>query len=297
MNVREIEIFRAVMQAGSITGAAKRLNIAQPAVSKYIAQLERRVGLALFVRMGNRIAPTPEAKALYEQVERLFVGLNQVERFMADMRQHSRGHVTMACLPLLSLSVLPDVVATFMRERPDVTVALQTRSSSRIVEWVAARQVDFGIGIHVADRPDVITQRLVDLELFCALPPGDPLEDREEIGIEDLAGRDLIALSNHDGTQIALDALLETAKVAPRRRIEVFWTSVALELALKGAGIAFVDAITASRTPHGAERLRRFSPRLSLDLRIFWPEHWRPSELALALSKEIEAGVRTAAGG
>ncbi|MFN8701094.1 MAG: LysR family transcriptional regulator, partial [Rhodospirillales bacterium] len=70
MNIREIEIFRAVMQNGSISRAAAQLRIGQPAASKYIAQLERRLKLSLFVRNGNRIAPTPEARALFDQVDR-----------------------------------------------------------------------------------------------------------------------------------------------------------------------------------------------------------------------------------
>lgn len=145
MNIREIEIFRAVMQEGSVSRAAQRLLISQPAASKYIAQLERRLGLALFARTGSRLIPTPEGRALYDQVDRLFVGLSQVEQFMKDLGGERRGHLTIACLPLLSLTVMPKIVANFMRDRPAVSIALQTRSSARIVEWVSARQVDVGV--------------------------------------------------------------------------------------------------------------------------------------------------------
>jgi DNA-binding transcriptional LysR family regulator len=297
LNIREIEIFRAVMQTGSISRAAVQLGIAQPAASKYIAQLERRLGLALFQRYGNRIVPTPEAKALFDQVDRLFLGLGQVERFMSDLSQLRRGHVTVACLPLLSLTVMPDVVSAFTRERPDVSIALQTRSSARIAEWVAARQVDFGVGIYSSRSVGVTFEPLVELELFCALPPGDTLESRAEIGLSDLQDRDIIALSNHDKSQIALDALLDQHKISPRRRIEVFWTSVALELALRGAGIAFVDKLTAARVPGAPERLRPFRPRLTLDLSLFWPDHWERPAIARALAKEISREVIRRTGG
>lgn len=287
MNIREIEIFRAVMMEGSISGAALKLRIAQPAASKYVSQLERRLGLALFRRRGNRITPTPEARALYEQVDRMFIGLNQVERFMSDLAQSRRGHVTVACLPLLSLTVMPEVVADFTADRPDVSISLQTRSSARIAEWVSARQVDFGIGIYSARNPGIKVEPLVDLELFCALPTGDPLEDRGEIGPQNLADRDIIALSNHDGSQIALDGLLDQHRVTPRRRIDVFWTSVALELTMRGAGVSFVDRLTAARAPGGLDRLRAFRPKIELNLSLMWPDHWERSAIARDLADAV----------
>jgi DNA-binding transcriptional LysR family regulator len=289
MNIREIEIFRTVMQEGSVSKAAERLRVSQPAVSKYIAQLEQRLGLSLFLRRGGRIVPTPEANALFGQVDRLFLGLGQVERFMDDLAGLRRGHLTIACLPLLSLVVMPDVVAAFTKERPDISVALQTRSSARIVEWVAARQVDVGVGLYASRSAGVVAEPLVELELFCAIPPGDLLETREVVDITDLEGRDLITLSNYDRSQIALEALLDRYKISPRRRIEVFWTSVALELAVRGVGIAFVDRLTASRVAAGAITLRRFQPSLSLDVHLIWPEHWVPS----AITRTFAEGLRT----
>lgn len=291
MNIREIEIFRSVMLEGSISGAATKMRIAQPAASKYIAQLERRLGLSLFRRSGNRITPTPEAQALFAQVDRLFIGLDQVERFMGDLAQSRRGHVTVACLPLLSLTVMPEVVTDFSAQRPDVSISLQTRSSARIAEWVSARQVDFGVGIYTARHPGVLVEPLVDLELYCALPVGDPLEARAEIDPQDLAGRDIVALSNHDGSQIALDALLDQYRITPRRRIEVFWTSVALELTMRGAGISLVDRLTAARVPGGLDRLRRFRPRIAIELSLMWPEHWEASAIARDLATAVRKTV------
>ncbi|MFN8727712.1 MAG: LysR family transcriptional regulator [Rhodospirillales bacterium] len=294
MNIREIEIFRAVMQNGSISRAAAQLRIGQPAASKYIAQLERRLKLSLFVRNGNRIAPTPEARALFDQVDRLFLGLNQIEKFMSDLSSLRSGHVTIACLPLLSLTTMPDTVAAFAKGRPDVSVALQTRSSARILEWVAARQIDFGVGILPAKMPGVTAEPLCELDLFCALPPGDQLENKTEISIEDLSGRDLVALSNHDRSQMAIDVLMARNQVVPRRRIEVFWTSVAFELALRGAGIAFVDRLTAARIPGGLAHLRPFVPRLSIKLSLLWPDHWPSSAVSRVLADDIRRDVHRA---
>jgi DNA-binding transcriptional LysR family regulator len=291
MNIREIEIFRTVMLEGSMSRAARQLKIAQPAVSKYVAQLERRLGLELFRRVGNRVTPTPEAYALADQVQRVFVSLDQVERFMSDLSQLKRGHVTFACMPLLSLSVIPEVLVGFMAERPEVSISLQTRSSARAVEWVATRQVDFGVGISSVEHSLVDFEEIAALELFCALPPGDPLERKRIIEVEDLADRDIITLSNHDRSQLAIDALLEQTSVRPRRRIEVFWTSVAMELAMRGGGIAFVDCLSASLVAGGLDQLRPFRPAPEMKIGFFTPRHWDVPALSRALMDEIRQNV------
>lgn len=292
MNVREIEIFRAVMREGSVSRAAQKLLISQPAASKYIAQLERRVGVALFIRRGGRLLPTPEGSALYGQVDRLFSGLTQLENFIKDLGSEKQGHLTVATLPLLSLTVMPEVVSRFMAERPNLSVALQTRSSSRIVEWVAARQVDMGVCFCVANHPGVVAEPLVSLQLYCAIPPGDPLEQYDSIGIEQLAGRDLIIYDNLDHTRFWLESMLEQHNVYARRRIQVFWTSVAMELVMRGAGIALVDRLTAERIPGGVQQLRPLQPSACFDLSLVWPEHWPSSVVALSFAQSLRDYLR-----
>ncbi|MBX8803298.1 LysR family transcriptional regulator [Ochrobactrum sp. MR28] len=287
MNIREIEIFRAVSEEGSVSRAALRLNISQPAVSKYLASLERRIGLPLFARLSGRLVPTPEGTALYKQVDRVFLGLSHLDQFMKDLGTEKHGHLSVACLPLLSLTVMPDIVANFMHERPAISISLQTRSSARIVEWVAARQIDFGVCFCFNQPPGIIVEPLIDMELYCALPPGDPLESKDIIEVKDLQGRDLITYDHLDRTQFWLEALLEQEKVFTRRRIQVFWTSVAMELVMRGVGIAIVDKLTAARTPNGLGQLRPLRPKLSFNLNLVWPEYWPASNLAKALATEL----------
>src|SRR5690606_38915260 len=86
LNIRQIEAFRAVMLSGSVVGAAKLLNVTQPGVSRTIGHLELHLGYELFERRGRRIFPTPEAEALYREVERLYVGVEQIGQAAMDIR-------------------------------------------------------------------------------------------------------------------------------------------------------------------------------------------------------------------
>lgn len=77
LNPRQLEAFRLVMQRGSVTGAAAELRISQPAVSRFIRDLEVRSGITLFERTGNHLIPTPEAHLLLVEVERYAFGIDR----------------------------------------------------------------------------------------------------------------------------------------------------------------------------------------------------------------------------
>src|SRR5271156_4425375 len=106
MNVRQIETFRAVMESGRAIDPAARLRITQPAVSKLIMELERSTRLALFERKKRRLVPTQEAHLLYEESERVFLGIDRIRRYAIELREVKTGQAHIACLPSLGLSLL-----------------------------------------------------------------------------------------------------------------------------------------------------------------------------------------------
>src|SRR5580700_5901626 len=110
MKLRQIEAFRAVMQAGSTTAAALELHTSQSNVSRLISQLESDTRLVLFERTGGRLIPKPEAKALFREVERAFVGLKSLTYAADSIRNLGSGRLRIASIPGIGLSFLPRVV-------------------------------------------------------------------------------------------------------------------------------------------------------------------------------------------
>lgn len=86
MNERQINAFRQVIRLGSVTAAARALSVSQPAVSRLIGDLEAGLGFPLFERRAGKLYPTPDARNLASEVERMFYGLERLERFARDMR-------------------------------------------------------------------------------------------------------------------------------------------------------------------------------------------------------------------
>ncbi len=129
MNERQIGAFRQVMRLGSMTAAAHALSVSQPAVSRLIADLEANLGFALFERRAGKLFPTQDAHAFGSEVERMFYGLDRLERFAKDLRGLHQGALTLATLPMVSFSILPRTLARFLRDHAGLHVAHNVHTS------------------------------------------------------------------------------------------------------------------------------------------------------------------------
>src|SRR5437879_727371 len=117
MNLRQMEVFRAVMQAGSVTGAARVLNISQPAVTGVLRHTEAGLKFRLFERIKGRLLPTPEARALFGEIEQIFDRVDVVDRLIGDLQDARVGTLDIVAIPALGVSLLPSAIGAFMVQR------------------------------------------------------------------------------------------------------------------------------------------------------------------------------------
>src|SRR5438045_3953839 len=118
LSLRQIEAFRAVVIHGSVSKAAERLYVSQPAVSRLIADLEQSIGFQLFNR-GKGFQVSEEARLLFQEVEKSFVGLDKIAQRAEDIRTFRTGHLRMAASPALGLGLVPGVTRAFRATYPD----------------------------------------------------------------------------------------------------------------------------------------------------------------------------------
>ena len=291
MNIRQLEAFRAVMVAGSVTGAGEILRISQPAVSRLIADLERDVGFSLFARRRKRLHPTPEATYLFGEVERSFSGVDKITQVVQDIRNLKTGYLQIACLASLSFRFLPAVVTEFLAGRPDVMVSLQPRSSAKMVEWIEAQQFDIGIAELPAEHP-AIDLEPVSLRCVCVLPPGHPLAHKEIISAADLDGLPFISLNRDHATSRHLQNAFAQARAKRNVWVETRLFATACGFVASGGGVSVVDPLTAADyVPWGVE-IRRFEPAIPFDIGILFPAHRPRSRLVESFAATLEERLR-----
>src|SRR6185436_16031934 len=118
MNLRQLEVFEAVMRTGSVSEAARLLNVSQPAVTKSVRLAEQAAGFVLFRRVRGRLFPSPEAETLRPQVERMRSDLGAITLLLKQLRDGNAGSVTVAAAGGVGHAFVTPAIAQFARARP-----------------------------------------------------------------------------------------------------------------------------------------------------------------------------------
>jgi DNA-binding transcriptional LysR family regulator len=292
MNLRQCEVFRAIMETGTITAAATRLHVTQPAVSKMLAQLERNLGFPVFLRQRRRLVPTQDAQALYQEVRRAFIGLDYLTRFAGDLRDLRQGHLVVAASHATATFYLPGVVAAFLQSHPGLSVSLHTMDSPAVAQAVATGRVDQGVAQFEVPAPGLRRERLLAVPAVCVMPPEHSFARVRVVRAADLHGQNLIALATVNRLRMRLTAILEEAGVVPRIRADTPLASAACRLVMAGVGICVLDQLSAEANLHQGVVLRPFRPAIVEDTVLLTLEQSALSSAAVAFMALLRQSFR-----
>jgi DNA-binding transcriptional LysR family regulator len=241
MNIRQMEVFRAVMQMGSVTAAAKLLNVSQPAVSAVLRHCEDQLKSKLFLRVGRRLRPTPEAEMLFPEVDSAFRRMELVTRLAQDLIAGTRGTIAVAAThssaPLVA-SCIPRFLSPGGR---DIRISLQSLPSAEVVDRVLSHEVDLGVAYGPVLHAGIEAELLVERKVVCVLPRSHALVTQRSISVANLVQTRVITY----GTQTALGKIVQAELLKAggdqNQLIEVNSTDLACMLVAAGAGVGVID--------------------------------------------------------
>src|SRR5690606_31536239 len=150
------------------TDAAENLSLSQPAVSKLLANFEHALGKKLFSRDRKRLTPTAEAQALLREINKIFIGVQEVTRFARELRNMCTGELTIGSVAALGQRHVPRVIANFLRTHTSINVGLHIRSSAEVADWAASQKADVGISMMPVDHPAIREEILCEVDAVCA---------------------------------------------------------------------------------------------------------------------------------
>ena len=280
MNLRQLEVFYAIMQAGSVTAAARALNVSQPAVSGVLKYAEQRLGMKLFERIGGRLHPTPEAQAILPDAREIFGRIDTLQRTMHELRDGRAGRIVVATSPTLVNAFLPRAIGLLRKRNPLVEISILSLPTPLVIERVARREADLGVVYAPVLDKGVEADDLATTEITCVVPKNHPLARKRQITAPDLAGESVISL----GHLTRLGMLIEEASrkagtSAPVIRIEASSSLTACLLVAEGAGVALVDRAAAASRKFDDLAFRPYRPRIPVPIKIIYPRE-RPRSLA-----------------
>jgi DNA-binding transcriptional LysR family regulator len=291
LNLRQVEAFKAVIEQGTVSRAAELLHVSQPAMSKLIAHLEEDTGLRLFERLKGRLAPTQRGMRLYEEIDRIFAGIQQVENAVDAIRRDEQGRLLIGVMPALSGAFIQQATSAFLASQPDVFCSIQSRSSQWIADGLVTRKLDVGLVIAPIDNPYIVAEPMMGHPVVCILPLGHKLADKAVIGPKDLDGAPFISFQPESHTNQRITSVLMAHDAVPKTVMVVNVAPTLCEFVAAGAGVSLVHPLIVSGMREKLA-IRRFEPEIQLDFQLCRISESRNARLVGAF---LDGARRTAA--
>ena len=260
LNPRQIEAFRALMLSSSTVRAAELMHVTQPAVSRLVRELQDMLELTLFDRVGNRLIPTNDALALYAEVERSFVGLEQIAQTARELGTRRAGRLRIAAMPALCNGVLPRFVGEFNALHPRVDLELYGLASQAVIDRVVSEQCELGFAAAPLDHGALEVRNLPSVRYVAAIPAKHRLAKRASIRATDFHEESFIALGDTTRSRFRIDDIFAKHGVVPAVRVKTPLSEIACALVAAGVGCAVVDPFTAREFTTRGVVVKRFHP-------------------------------------
>lgn len=284
MRLRHIEVFHAIMQVGTISGAAKLLHVTQPAVTKVLGHCEMQLGMPLFVRVKGRLHPTPQARRLFTEVDRLHRDLQAVRRLAGSLKECMAETVRLMSTPTLAAAVVPAALTAWRTRFPSVQCRLATQHTREIVGALLLGECDFALSLQDPMHPSIHAEPLAVGPMTALAPAGTWPASRagQELPVRQLPAS-LIGLPEDDplGSRVVDTCLDAGHEVRAHTVVQTY--QIARSLVESGAGVAVIDPFTAASADVRKVQRRPLAPRIEVELHLLAPHHAPPSQAARAL--------------
>src|SRR5437764_3926431 len=266
MDRADFELVVAIARAGSLTGAARQLHIAQPPLSRRLQQLERTVGASLFLRGRHGATPTAVGRALVESAEAALAAMARAEQDVADAAAGRAGRVRIGVTPTLGAVLLPAVLAAFRRRHPRVRLDLvSSGDSASLRQRAAAGELDVAIA-GLSGQPEPRTRvALAGEQRFVLIAPAE-LRLGEAVRRAALVDLPLVTLTSGEGLRQQLDLVFAELDAEPNIAIETSEREMLVPFVAAGLGVAIIPEGFARARPAKGLRIHDIDPVVRRDI-------------------------------
>ncbi len=293
MNLRHIEVFHAVYVNGSVSAAARMLNVSQPSVSKVLRHAESLLGFPLFHRTAGRLIPTEDAHALFTEVAEIQDRVYALREASRNLKRGSGALLKVSSLPSIALDALPTTVAQFLRSHPQVRFDLQTIHHEDLLRRLYERETDLAIAYAVPPGSALGHRRLGAGELVVLYREADMPGAPERVDLNVLEGRPLISLAASGPIGQLFSAEIQARGLELEEVVSARTFHIATALVRQGVGLTVVDNFTALASLAPGLAMRPLANALRFDVNAMYLQDRPPTALGTdflkALARRIDA--------
>jgi len=241
MSLRQMEVFRAVMREGSITGAARVLGISQPSVSEVLKHTEIRCGFQLFSREKGRLRPTENAMRIRDDVDVVFMHVSKVNRIVNEIRKARDVNLSLGCVYSLSLSLMPRVIARLYEIQPNLKPHIVAERRNDLALQVAKGIVAGAISFQSEVHPELEIRILRTGRPRFLCRKDHPLAQREGLTLADIAMLEFVGFMPHTTMFAFIEKQFRKVNMPFRSVLDVEQIVQAWALVQATHGVAIAD--------------------------------------------------------
>jgi DNA-binding transcriptional LysR family regulator len=252
-----IEAFSEVVACGSVSAAAKKLGVSQPAVSQLIKKLEEAVGVPLFVRRNGLIFPTDRAGSLRDDVEQLLVQLDKIQMQLNFGRSNELTLNPLRFSASLSVvnEILPRVISHIHSTKPDMLFYVNSLPIANMSQAIRRGNVDFTLSTRQIDHANIISKKLLSAREVCVMPKSHSLTTKKTLSVDDINNEKMIMASRTDPSYEHHRALLYQHKIRYQKVLESPFSTLSMAMIPELNALSINNVLIAELVCQHNERL------------------------------------------
>jgi DNA-binding transcriptional LysR family regulator len=263
MDERRVRYFLTVVDEGSVTGAARRLRVAQPSLSQALRAFESELGVQLFRRVGRGLRLSTAGEALVGPARQIQRAIEEAHNAIAGVVELRTGTLDIAALATLAVDPMAGLIGQFRAEHPGVEVrVLEPESADHVTTLVREGACELGAAHLPLQRDQLIAHPLGEQELQFVLPPATAAEERP-LGARELARTPLVVSPPGTSTRLLLEQALAAVGITPQIAVQTAAREAIVPLVLAGAGAALLPAPLAGEAGRRGAMVRSARPRIT----------------------------------
>jgi LysR family transcriptional regulator for metE and metH len=238
LEVRHLSLVHEIAATGSVTRAAERLHLTQSALSHQLRDIESRLAVQLFLRLGKKMVLTPAGDRVLGAARRILDDITRTEDDLRLMAQNGKGVLRLCTQCNTGYHWLPPLLQSFHRKFPGVDVQIMVNATNRPIEALLEGQIDLAVVTSEVDDKRLAVSALFEDELVAVVAPSHPFAKRGHVEAEDFADEHLIIYTADRSDSYTFRRILSPAGVEPARVSQVPLTEAILELVKAGLGVS-----------------------------------------------------------
>ena len=246
MDLRQLEIIRAIADTGSFTAAGEKLHVSQSAISRQILLLEEELGEPIFHRIGRRIRITPAGESLLHLSNRVFQDLDETVSAISDKQESLRGTMRLVGGMTVCLYVFPALLAEVRRAHPNLDLKITVGSAERSIAMLRSGAGDLGLITLPVEASDLVSVPVLREELLLVTYPAHPLAKKRQITPADLTRQPFILFETGSITRRIVEEFFMRERIEAEIVMETENVEIIKAMVRHGLGISIIPWVAAA---------------------------------------------------